>query len=76
MRPFNYKHLNRMESISLLVATVTIYCGLYFLTRHLDEPTKILFFFIMIIANLIFVGYWLKYMLLSIWEIIVSVIPF
>ena len=62
IRPFNYKHLNRMESLSILVATVTIYCGLYYLTRHLDEPTKMLFFIMMVFANIAFIGYWMKYM--------------
>jgi len=48
-----------MEIRSILVATVTIYCGLYYLTNDLDEGAKIVLFIVMIITNLYFLIFWL-----------------
>jgi len=54
--------LNQMEFRSILVATVTIYCGLFYLTEDLDETTKIILFATIIIANFYFLLYWLAKM--------------
>ena len=47
-----------METRSILVATLTIYCGLYYLTNHLEESSKIGLFVMMILCNLYFFVYW------------------
>jgi hypothetical protein len=46
-----------MELRSVFVASVTIYCGLYYLTGDLGEVAKILFFLVMLIVNLYFLSY-------------------
>ena len=48
-----------MEIRSILVATITIYCGLYYLTEDLNTISKIILFIVMIFANLYFLIYWL-----------------
>jgi hypothetical protein len=56
-RPYANKQLNEMELRSILVATVTIYCGLFFLTKDLDWSMKVFFFVIMLLINLYFFHY-------------------
>jgi hypothetical protein len=46
-----------MELRSVLVASVTIFCGLYYLTKDLGEIAKVLFFIVMLLANLYFLTY-------------------
>ena len=58
IQPFMSSDLNQMEFRSILVATVTIYSGLYFLTQDLDQSTKLILFITMIVANLYFFIYW------------------
>jgi hypothetical protein len=58
-QPFNKEKLNSMELRSIFVATVTIYCGMFYLTKDLDEPGKICLFVIMIIVNAYFLSVWL-----------------
>jgi hypothetical protein len=57
-QPFNKEKLNSMELRSIFVATVTIYCGMFYLTKDLDEPGKICLFVIMIIVNAYFLSIW------------------
>ena len=57
--PYSHPDLNKMEVRSILVSAVTIYCGLYFLTGTLGNNTKLIFFFIIVIANAYFLLYWL-----------------
>ena len=57
------RDLNQMEFRSILVATVTIYSGLYYLTGDLDEITKIFLFVVMVTANFYFLLYWCAKML-------------
>ena len=47
-----------MESRSIFVATITIYCGLFYLTEALDEYTKIILFVVIVCANVYFLLYW------------------
>ena len=59
IKPFRLDELNKMEILAILTATVTIYCGLFYLTKALHEGSKILLFVLMIVINLYFLGYWL-----------------
>ena len=47
-----------MEIRAIIVAAVTIYCGLYYLTRDINEFSKIILFGVMIAANAYFLTYW------------------
>ncbi|CAG9321992.1 unnamed protein product [Blepharisma stoltei] len=58
IKPYNGDDLNRLEAISISASAVTIYCGMYYLTGSLDQITELLFFIIIISANLYFVLYW------------------
>ncbi len=46
-----------MEIRAILVAFVTIYCGMYYLTDELNAESKIILFIVMVIANLYFLIY-------------------
>jgi hypothetical protein len=56
-RPYATNELNQMELRSIFVASVTIFCGLYYLTGDLGEIAKVLFFLVMLLANLYFLTY-------------------
>jgi len=56
-KPYIGAVLNKMEFRAVLVASITIYCGLYYLTGVLDESTKIVLFAIIVFANLYFLYY-------------------
>jgi hypothetical protein len=56
-RPYASDELNQMELRSILVASVTIFCGLYYLTKDLEEVAKVLFFLVMLLVNLYFLSY-------------------
>jgi hypothetical protein len=58
-RPYTHPDLNELETRGLLVATVTIYCGLYYLTNDIDQITKLVLFTVMIAANAFFLIFWL-----------------
>jgi hypothetical protein len=59
IQPFDRYELNQMEIRAIIVATVTIYCGLYYLTDDLNEVSKINLFVIMIVSNVYFLVYWI-----------------
>jgi hypothetical protein len=56
-RPYASNELNQMELRSIFVASVTIFCGLYYLTGDLGEIAKVLFFLVMLLVNLYFLAY-------------------
>jgi hypothetical protein len=56
-RPYANTELNQMEFRSVFVASVTIFCGLYYLTKDLGDVAKVLFFLVMLLANLYFLSY-------------------
>jgi hypothetical protein len=63
VQPFDRYDLNQMELRAIMVATVTIYCGLYYLTDHLDYASKVILFVVMIAINVYFLIYWIQKML-------------
>lgn len=65
--PFEHPTLNEMEKRSLVVSTVCIYCGLYFVVgktisffKNIDVSTgvKLMFFALIVIMNIYFFAYW------------------
>jgi len=48
-----------MEIRAIIVASVTIYCGLYYLTNDINEHSKIILFAIMLFSNAYFLVYWI-----------------
>jgi hypothetical protein len=53
-RPYSTSGLNDIELRAIMVAAVTIYCGIYYLTEQLPEWFKVLLFTIMLLANAYF----------------------
>jgi hypothetical protein len=56
-KPYASNELNQMELRSIFVASVTIFCGLYYLTGDLGEIAKVLLFLVMLLVNLYFLSY-------------------
>ena len=55
---FDKANLNGLETRAIVSASVTVYCGLYYLTT-LDEGSKIAFFAIIVFANIYFIISWI-----------------
>jgi hypothetical protein len=75
-RPYSHPTLNELEMRGIMVASVTIYCGLYFLTDDLDQNTKLFLFAAMMLANLYFILYWLEKMFTAFFAILATSISF
>mmetsp|Transcript_2615 Transcript_2615/g.2507 ORF Transcript_2615/g.2507 Transcript_2615/m.2507 type:complete len:108 (-) Transcript_2615:426-749(-) len=66
-KPFLTTTLNRMEQLSLIVASTTTYAGMYFITgQHYDYYQSVslqwIFFILLMLPNFAFFFYWLFYM--------------
>jgi hypothetical protein len=57
--PYENTELNQMEIKAILVAGVTIYSGLLFLTDDLSEAAKLVLFLLILTSNLYFISSWL-----------------
>ena len=75
-KPFRKHHLNHMEMEAILTATVTIYCGMYYLTQSIGDIFKTILFIFIIIGNSYFLFYWLYYMCQAVIDLSVKFIPF
>lgn len=73
--PYNTKQLNFMELEAVTTATVTIYCGLYYLSKSLDSYFQTLLFCVILFGNLYFIIYWLYYMFKAILDLVIRVMP-
>jgi hypothetical protein len=62
IRPFTHEILNIMESRAIFSANITIYCGLFYLTKDIDETSKYFFFIVIMIVNFFFLSYWGYYL--------------
>jgi hypothetical protein len=58
--PYTLEVLNRLELLSIISATCTVYCGCFYLTGDLNENTKILLFAFIVGSNFAFIGLWLR----------------
>jgi hypothetical protein len=58
--PFLEDDLNSLETKSLISATFTLYCGIYYLSGGLDAVTIIILFVLILITNLTFIISWLR----------------
>ncbi|MEE4247864.1 MAG: hypothetical protein V2I33_20905 [Kangiellaceae bacterium] len=57
-QPFETPELNRLEMRSIGAAGITIYCGLYFLTKELGDESEMILFVAMVWVNCFFLGLW------------------
>ncbi|CAG9326025.1 unnamed protein product [Blepharisma stoltei] len=74
-KPYNGEVLNQMELRSIMVASVTIYCGLYYLTDSLDSVSENVFFFVICGINIYFLNYWVKKMFGAYLQIASDLVP-
>jgi len=56
--PYEVDDLNMVEARAIIVAGITIYSGLYFLTNDLGEGTKIFLFLVIVLSNAYFITLW------------------
>lgn len=74
-RPYNSSQLNSMEMQSLNIAAITIYFGLYYLSKSISEAIKILLFIFIIVGNSYFISYWVFYIGKSLIDIFLKFFP-
>ena len=58
-QPFVVPTMNKLELRAILVAAVTIYCGLYYVTKDLGGSSQVILFIIIAVVNGYFILYWL-----------------
>ena len=56
--PYSIYQLNILELLSILVSAVTIYSGIFFLTKDLSENAKLIIFVLMLLSNISFMTFW------------------
>ena len=59
--PYTAEQLNKMEMKSIIVSSVTIYAGMFFLTDSLNDDMKLTLFVLMVLSNITFLTYWIYY---------------
>lgn len=64
-----------MEIRGIFVATITIYCGLYYLTTTLSEEMALIFFILMAFSNAYFLIYWLVHLFRASLIIVIQSVP-
>ncbi|OMJ71850.1 hypothetical protein SteCoe_29840 [Stentor coeruleus] len=74
-RPYSQSELNHMETQALFIATVTIYCGLYYLSRSIGDIVKVILFAIIAVGNGYFILYWIYYMMQAFMEVFLKYFP-
>lgn len=72
--PYNDNDLNEIELRSKLVAVITIYCGLFYLSGDINSILEIILFCLILLSNLYFFILFLKKLLVSI-EYLINKLP-
>jgi hypothetical protein len=75
IQPYTTRQLNMTETLAILVADITIYCGLYYLTMELSEAASWVLFLVIVAVNIAFVTHWLYTLIRSAWDPITSSVP-
>jgi hypothetical protein len=74
--PYTLSKLNHIELRGILVSSITIYCGLYYLTRDLGEEAKIVLMVVMVGANCFFFYFFVLHFTNSIMFSLALYLPF
>lgn len=74
-KPYNRNQLNHMEMEAIFTASITIYCGMYYLTNDIGEGFKSVLFLFICLGNGYFLFYWLYYMSKAIIDFLSSTVP-
>ena len=75
LKPFTSEHLNFVELQAIGTATITIYCGLYYLTEDLSDLAKALLFVVIVLSNACFMLNWMRHMFKVIFSALAGLIP-
>ena len=75
LKPYSSPELNNMEMEALITSTITLYCGLYYLTHDIGSNFQIILFVLILIGNTYFVCYWLYWMTLAFFDILIQYVP-
>jgi hypothetical protein len=70
--PYSSTALNSMELKAILVAGITIYCGLYYLAESLPEVFKVVLFCVIVLANSFFFYYFLHQLLRTLLQVLAT----
>ena len=73
--PYNSVELNNMEMEALITSTLTLYCGLYYLTRDVGVAFQMILFCLILLGNGYFICYWLYWVTLAMLDIVVQYFP-
>ena len=74
-RPYNSAELNNMEMQALNIAAITIYFGLYYISKSIRTSVQILLFIFIVLGNGYFLLYWLYFMFRAITDILIKFFP-
>ncbi|OMJ88702.1 hypothetical protein SteCoe_9326 [Stentor coeruleus] len=73
--PYSHDELNHMEYEALFTASLTLYCGLFYLTSAVHESVKIILFILIVIGNFYFISFWVIYMFKAIVDLTAKIFP-
>ena len=71
-KPYNSKVLNSMEMQALNISVITIYFGIYYLSKSLENSIQILLFIFIVLGNSYFILFWMYYMFGAIVDIFIK----
>ena len=74
-KPYSSNQLNHMETEALFTATITIYCGLYYISNSINDVIKMVLFIVIVLGNSYFLIYWVYYMLQALIDMLLKVFP-
>ena len=74
-KPYSFSELNHMETEALFTASITIYCGLYYLTSFDNQSFKMFLFILILLGNVYFILYWVYYMVQAGIDMVIKVFP-
>lgn len=75
VNPYSSTELNTMEVRAILVADVTIYCGLFYLTDELSQTSSWLLFACIVALNVLFLAYWIAVSLRYVVNLAFNLLP-
>jgi hypothetical protein len=76
IEPYTHDILNELEKRGILVATLSVYCGLYFLSDDINDRAKLGLFVVIMVVNAYFLVYWAIYFGYTWWMVLIRSVGF
>ena len=57
-QPFLAAQLNRLETISLVITSLTVYFGMYYSSSEISAWAKVIFFAVLVVGNTVYLTFW------------------